>query len=157
MQTPNFTKLKAHILGLSSSDFFEEAKNEWKLVGVEIHLGLTKCPCGQGIKEICLLKNHVNGNRTYVGNVCVNQFIGISTGSLFSGLNRIQLNADANANEDVINHAYTFGYIYENEFKFLMDTRKKRKLSLGQLAWKKKINWRITSQVKVVNEKSEIV
>ena len=52
-------------------------------------------------------------------------------------------------NEALIEHAYEFGYIYETEYKFLHDTRSKRKLSTKQLAWKRKINKRILQQTVV--------
>lgn len=145
----NFERLKAHILPLSNSQDFYAAKNEWKLVGVEIQEDWDNCPCGQAIKELCYIENQFNGNKTYVGNVCVNQFIGIQTGNLFAGLKRIAKDNSANANEDLILHAYQLGYIYEKEYQFLMQTRRKRKLSEKQLAWKQKINWRIVNQTVV--------
>ena len=142
----NFERLKDHILPLSVASEFYAAKNEWKLVGVEVHEEFDNCPCGQPIKELCNIENQLNGNKTHVGNVCVNRFIGIETGSLFAGLKRISENDTANANEDLIMHAYKFGYIYESEYTFLMQTKRKRKLSDKQLAWKQKINRRITQQ-----------
>ena len=145
----NFEKLKEHILPLSNSTDFHHAKNEWKLVGVEINEDWDNCPCGQSIKELCYIENQLNNQKTYVGNVCINKFIGIDTGNLFAGLKRIAKNDSANANEDLIIHAYKLGYIFENEYSFLMDTKHKRKLSEKQLAWKQKINNRITSQTVV--------
>lgn len=142
----NFERLKAHILPQSNADIFHIAKNEWKLVGVEIHEEFDNCPCGQPIKELCHIENQFNGNKTYVGNVCVNRFIGIETGNLFEGLKRIAKDNQANANEDLIFHAYKLGYIFENEYNFLMDTKNKRKLSEKQLAWKQKINQRIINR-----------
>lgn len=62
---------------------------------------------------------------------------------------RIAADDKANANEDLIIHAYNLGYIYESEYQFLMQTKLKRKLSEKQLAWKQKINRRITSQTVV--------
>ena len=146
----NFERLKAHILPLSEANTFNLAKTEWKLVGVEMHEDFDHCPCGQQIKELCHLENQKNGNKTYVGNVCVNRFIGIDTGNLFAGLKRIALDDKANANEDLIIHAYNMGYIYsEKEFNFLMQTKNKRKLSPAQLSWKQKINRRIVNQTVV--------
>ena len=142
----NFERLKAHILPLSTSQNFSAARTEWKLVGIEISEEFDHCPCGQEIKEHCYIENQLNGNTTYVGNVCVNRFIGIETGSLFSGLRRIAEDDTANANADLIIHAYKFGYIFESEYKFLMETRLKRKLSAKQVAWKQKINRRIVNK-----------
>lgn len=147
----NYERLKDHILPLSNAKTFAVAKNEWKLVGVQMHEDYDHCPCGQQIKELCYIENKVNGNKTYVGNVCVNQFIGIDTGNLFSGLKRIALDNSANANEDLIKHAYDMGYIYdEKEYNFLMQTKNKRKLSPAQLSWKQKINRRIVKQTVVL-------
>lgn len=146
----NYERLKSHILPLSNASTFSVAKNEWKLVGVEMHEEFDHCPCGQQIKELCYLENQVNGQKTYVGNVCVNRFIGIDTGNLFAGLKRIAIDSNANANEDLIRHAYNMGYIYnEKEYNFLMETKNKRKLSPAQLSWKQKINRRIVQQTVV--------
>lgn len=142
----NFDKLKAHILPLSKSRDFYTAKNEWKLVGLEIQEDWDNCPCGQAIKELCYIENILNGNKTYVGNVCVNQFLEIKTGNVFAGLKRIAKDNSANANEDLVLHAYQLGYIFDKEYQFLMQTRNKRKLSDKQLAWKQKINRRIVNK-----------
>lgn len=147
--TQNFENLKAHVLPLSKAHDFEAAKKEWRLVHIELREEFDACPCGQPIKELCHIENELTGNETYVGNICINRFIGIQTGNLFVGLKRIAANPSANANEDLITHAYQLGYIYEREYKFLMDTRRKRVLSEKQLAWKKKINRRIINKTVV--------
>jgi hypothetical protein len=145
----NFERLKAHILPLSVSTDFNTARTEWILIGIEVSEEFDNCPCGQEIKEHCYIQNQLNGNTTYVGNICINRFIGIKTGNLFAGLKRIVDDDTANANEDLICNAYKFGYIYEKEYKFLMDTRFKRKLSAKQIAWKQKINRRIINKTVV--------
>lgn len=149
MSEHNFERLKAHILPLSNAAEWSDAKNEWRLVGIEVQEDWDNCPCGKEIKELCYIQNQLNGNKTYVGNVCVNRFIGIDTGNLFAGLRRIIDDETANANEDLIIHAYQLGYIFEREYQFLMQTRRKRLLSVKQLEWKKKINRRIVSQTVV--------
>jgi hypothetical protein len=145
----NFERLKAHILPLSQSDIFDVARTEWDLVSVEITQLFDHCPCGQEIKEHCYITNRITGDSTYVGNVCINRFIGIDTGNLFDGLKRIANDPYANANLDVIEHGRKMGYIYDSEYKFLVSTRLKRKLSDKQLEWKRKINRRITEQISV--------
>lgn len=145
----NFERLKAHILPLSQSQTFELARLEWDLVGVEITEDFDHCPCGQEIKEHCYMTNRVTGESTYVGNVCINRFIGIDTGNLFEGLKRIAEDPYANANRDVIEHGRKLGFIYDSEYAFLMETRLKRKPSDRQLEWKRKINRRITKQISV--------
>jgi len=146
----NFEKLSRHVLSLSMSQDFEVARTEWSLVMVEISEEVDQCPCGQGIKEHCYIRNRVNGNETYVGNVCINRFIKIDTGNLFDGLKRIAKDVTANANSDLIEHAFRMGYLYdEREYTFLKQTMRKRKLSAAQVAWKEKINRRIVGQTVV--------
>lgn len=149
MSEHNFERLKAHILPLSNASGWSDAKNEWRLVGVEMQEDWDNCPCGQEIKELCHIQNQLNHNKTYVGNVCVNRFIGINTGNLFAGLRKIIEDETANANEDLIIHSYQFGYIHESEYQFLMQTKRKRILSTKQIEWKKKINRRIVNQTVV--------
>ncbi len=145
----NLERLKAHILPLSHSDSFEAARTEWDLVGVEITDEFDSCPCGQDIKEHCYITNRITGESTYVGNACINRFIGIDTGGLFDGLKRIAKDPYANANLDVIEHGRKLGFIYDSECQFLIETRLKRKLSSKQLEWKRKINRRIIQQIVV--------
>jgi hypothetical protein len=145
----NYERLKAHILPLSSAKIFELARKEWELVGVEITDEYDNCPCGQEIKEHCYITNRVTGHSTYVGNVCINRFIGIETGNLFDGLKRIAQDPYANANIDVIEHGMRLGFIYDTEYQFLIETRLKRNLSTRQKEWKRKINRRITQQIAV--------
>jgi hypothetical protein len=145
----NFERLKEHILSLSRAEDFEAAKKEWNLIGFEVQEDFGACPCGQSIKEFCFLENEVTRRKTHVGNVCVKRFIGIDTGNLFSGLRRIMDDVSANANEDLILHAYKYGYIYEREYDFLMSTRMQRILSPKQMDWKMKINRRILRSVVV--------
>ncbi|MDO9570895.1 MAG: hypothetical protein Q7J58_16180 [Hydrogenophaga sp.] len=145
----NFERLKAHILPLSISQDFNTARTEWSLIGIEVSEEFDHCPCGKEIKEHCYIQNRHSGHTTYVGNVCVNRFIGIETGNLFAGLKRIAEDDTANANEDLIQHAFRFCYIYESEYKFLLETRFKRKPSAKQVAWKKKINRRIINKTVV--------
>ena len=150
MEGHNFERLKAHILPLSVSQRFDIARTEWLLIAVEISEEFDQCPCGQDIKEHCYIRNRRNGNETYVGNVCINRFIQIDTGNLFDGLKRIAKDLTANANSDLIEHAYRMGYLYgEREYSFLKETMRKRNFSEAQIAWKVKINRRIVSQTVV--------
>jgi hypothetical protein len=144
MEQHNFERLKDHILPMSVSQTFEVARKEWDLVEIEISQEFDRCPCGQDIKEHCYIRNRLTGRETYVGNVCINRFIQIDTGSLFDGLKRIAKDLSANANNDLIEYAYKRGYLHgENEYNFLISTMRKRSLSDAQTAWKIKINRRI--------------
>jgi hypothetical protein len=147
MDSHNFERLKAHILPLSVSQVFEVARSEWTLEAIEISDEWDNCPCGQEIKEHCYIRNRLNAHATYVGNVCINRFIQIDTGSLFDGLKRIAADISANANHDLIEHAWRHGYLFnEKEYSFLKQTALKRKLSAPQLLWKQKINRRILAK-----------
>jgi hypothetical protein len=139
----NFERLKAHILPLSKAQTFDAARKEWDLRHVEISKEFDYCPCGQRILEHGWVHNRETGYETYVGNVCINRFMGIDTGNLFDGLKRIEKDATANANDAVIEYAKDRGYLHEGEYQFLYTTRLKRNLSNKQIEWKKKINWRI--------------
>jgi len=141
--------LEAHILERSQAKVFSAARLEWVLDAVEISDEFDNCPCGQEIKEHCYLRNVVTGHQTYVGNVCVNRFLGMETGTLFDGLKRIKADSSANANAAVIAYADERGYLFENEADFLRSTLLKRKLSDKQAAWKQKINRRILNQTVV--------
>lgn len=142
----NFERLKAHIMPLSRAATFEQARSEWKVIGAHIEHEWDECPCGQPIKELCFLENKVTKQRTYVGNICVNRFMGIETGNLLSGLKKIIKDHSANANTDVIEYAKSNGYLFDQEYRFLMETRRKRKLSPKQEQWKVRINQRILQQ-----------
>lgn len=139
----NQEKLEEHILTLSTASDFDFAKKEWNLTRIEFRKGFDHCPCGQRIKELCYITNQNNGNETYVGNVCINKFIGIDTGNIFDGLKIIEKDNAANPNEDLIKYAYEKDLISNKEYRFLMDTKRKRSLSEKQLKWKVDINQRI--------------
>lgn len=139
----NFERLRDHILPLSQAETFEAARTEWVLECIEITDEFDYCPCGQEIKEHCYIRNKVTGHKTYVGNVCVNRFIGIDTGNLFDGLRRIKENPTANPNLAVIAYAESQGFLFDKEPRFLRETALKRVLTAPQKAWKEKINRRI--------------
>src|SRR3546814_2546999 len=102
----------------------------------------TRCALVTGV-QTCALPIY----STYVGNVCINRFIQIDTGNLFEGLKRIAKDVSANANNDLIEHAFRMGYLFgEKEYRFLKQTALKRNLTPAQLAWKQKINSRIISK-----------
>ena len=145
----SYDQLKTHILPLSRAKNFEAARVEWVLEFVEVSDEFDSCPCGQNIKEHCYIRNSVTGYQTYVGNVCVNKFIGIDTGNLFDGLKRLKANPRANANLAVIEYANARGYLFDKEPEFLSSTMLKRKASAAQVAWKEKINRRILNQTVV--------
>ncbi len=81
--------------------------------------------------------------------------MGLDTETLFAGLRRIKADGDAAPNDALIEHANSHGYLYDNEYEFLKQTKKKRKLSDNQLSWRQKINRRITAQT-VVRKRGDV-
>jgi hypothetical protein len=157
MEGHNFERLKAHILPKSISQDFNAARSEWDLLYVEISEEPDHCPCGQQILEHCYIHNRLTQRETYVGNVCINRFLGIDTGSLFDGLKRIRDDPSANANEAVIEYAQKNGFLFEKEYQFLHSTKLKRKPSGRQLEWKIKINRRILSRTVVQRRTARLI
>jgi len=145
----NSQNLKNYIIDVSEADNYEDAFREWDFTHAEIYEDGDHCPCGQPIKELCVIENRENGYITFVGNECINKFMQIDTGNIFDGLKRIMKDNTSNPNNDLINYAYESGYLYDNEKDFLMNTCRKRILSQKQVAWKQKINYRIVNGVKV--------
>ena len=146
MSGHNFEKLKLEICRLSVSNEFMLAKKEWAFIGAEIVEDWDSCLCGQPIKELCYIRNRVNGKIVYVGNLCVNRFIGINSKAIFDGLKRIIKNPGANSNKDVIWYAYKSNVITDRECDFLTDMLHKRILSIKQAAWKRAIHAKIINR-----------
>lgn len=138
--------LEQHILSLSNAKNINQAILEWKWVDIRI-ISNSSCPCGKKpIKENCVLENKLNNNITKVGNVCVNQFIGINTGNVFSGLNRIINHPTTkNPNKALIDFAYSTKAIDQKEHNFLNDIRNKRNLSTKQKKWRNSLNKKLIS------------
>lgn len=140
-------KLAQHILPLSRSQVFSEAVREWGLESVELSDEFGHCPCGHKIKEHCHIANRLTREVTWVGNVCIDRFMGINTGNVFAGLKRIVRDITANANLDLIEYARERGWLRGNDYGFLIGTSRQRVLSARQIAWKEDINRRIIAMM----------
>jgi len=148
MSDHNQLALQTHILALSTSDNWTLARQEWVFSAATYHLTYTNCPCGVQIREMCYIHNIENNNETYIGNVCVNQFMSISVeNALFDGIKRIQADIEANANPALIRYCYQIEVLKEHEYQFLMNVCLKRKFSDKQLQWKKVLNQKILNEV----------
>lgn len=139
--------LKRHILPRSKASDFDMAKREWDLLDIEISEVADSCPCGQAIHDICHIRNRETGEVTYVGNVCINKFIGVDTQALFAGFKKIRKCESANMNAELIHYASSHGLLYPREEEFLYGTARKRNLSLAQLKWKRDINRRVIRKI----------
>jgi hypothetical protein len=134
-------QLSQEIVRLSTASTWAEARREWALERVFIQNQPSQCLCGQfPIKEICVLRNRLNGNHAEVGNVCVHQFLGLPSRKIFSALERIGDDESKALNPEAIDHAHERGWINDWERGFYLDTWRKRALSSSQLAKRQQIN-----------------
>lgn len=136
------SRLREEILARSVAGAWDAARQEWVLSDVFIS-DLGRCLCGHPITEHCVLTNQLNGNEVVVGNVCVEQFIGLPSERLFAALRRISADIGAALNTETIEHAYREGWLTSWEAKFYRDTKGKRKLSNRQRAIRVQINQQV--------------
>lgn len=134
------------IIALSVGKTWDTAKSEWKLERIYQDSNRT-CLCGHyPISEICVLKNRKNGDETSVGNCCVEKFMGISSNKLFAAVKRVKKDSSKPFNADVIELAHDKNFINDWEYKFYLDTWRKREPSEKQLAARRIINAKILSK-----------
>lgn len=134
-------KLTSEILERSESPIWDVAKLEWSLSEVYEAEVPETCLCGHfPIIEICVLKNKVNYGSATVGNCCVKKFIGLPSDKIFQAVKRIRKDNEKSLNAEAIQHAYDKGWINEWEYKFSLDTMRKRKLSAKQVLTRAKVN-----------------
>lgn len=154
MSNHNYQALSKHILELSEANDFATAKFEWVVDGIYYDDEWDSCPCGTPIKELCYLKNIKNGKKTYVGNVCVNQFFNINMNSLFRALDRIRKASASRPNIELFEYAKKKGYLFDGreESFYFSQIGKRIDLTVKQQEWLMKINRRIINKT-VVNAK----
>jgi hypothetical protein len=145
-------RLKEEIVARSEAPSWEEAKDEWDLVGVYFadpdEPGTCLCT-HTPIIEHCVIRNRFNGCEAVVGNVCVTRFLGIDADAIFRSLRRIV--------EDPLNalSAVALGYVIGRnwlnpwEVQFYRDTYRRRKPSERVLAKRAEINRAILNHVRL--------
>jgi len=138
-------KLTEGIIKLSESDFWKFAKNEWAFEYAYYSDDLQRCLCGHyPIKNICVIKNNINKIQTEVGNCCVNKFLGIDDGNkIFTSIKRLKEDSTKSMSLKVLEYLYAKKVLSEFEYKFYLDTIRKRLLSDKQLEIKEKINQKL--------------
>jgi hypothetical protein len=139
-------RLQERILAQSFADSWDAAKREWDLLRVCFADGPVWCACGHPISECCLIVNRLNGNQVVVGNVCVEQFIGLPSERLFAALRRIIADIGAALNAEAIEHAYREGWLTSWEATFYRDTKGRCKLSTRQRAIRVQINQKVLAR-----------
>ena len=148
MSDHNHQALQNHILSLSNSDNWSIARAEW-IPGIVIYNPLgTHCPCGVAINDMCYLHNIENKKETFIGNVCINNFMEIPVEkSLFDGIRRIKEDLEANTNAALTRYCHEQSIINDWECEFLLNTNLKRKPTEKQLQKQIQINTKILREV----------
>jgi len=135
-------KLTKEIISLSESNNWESAKLEWLFLNAYMSKESQTCLCGHyPIREICVLNNKKNENKTEVGNHCVNKFLGIqSANKIFSSVKRVKNDISRSMSAETLNYLYSKKAINQFEYEFYSDTIRKRNLSQKQRDIKEQIN-----------------
>jgi hypothetical protein len=149
-------RLFQEIVKLSVADDWDEAVREWGLQDVFESETQETCLCGHfPIIEICVLHNTQNGATAEVGNCCVKKFIGLPSDKIFTAVKRVRKDDEKALNLEAIEHCRNKRWINQWEYDFLINTRKKRKLSAAQLKKRQQINARVLRNVKRAARKTE--
>jgi hypothetical protein len=135
----NLTK---EIINLSVSQFWDTAKDEWNFEYAYQSEESQTCLCGHyPIRNICVIKNQENDNKTEVGNCCVNKFLGIDSGNkIFDSIKRLKDDISRTMSAEVLEYMNNKKVITKYEYDFYTDTLRKRKLTEKQLIVREKIN-----------------
>ena len=154
--THNGKILAEGIIALSEPKEWAFAKLEWEVEDIFLQDDLMTCLCTHHpIKELCYLYNTVNGNRTLVGNVCVNKFMGLPSGKIFSCIKRVTADNSRPLNAETLSHAWRKRWLTAWEFTFYKDTYRKRVLSDRQHLKRVQINKRVLNCIRKSVPKSE--
>lgn len=134
----NFEKLREEILNLSNNNInFNIAKKEWFVSHLEKTEEPKTCLCGKNpIKNLCYIKNNLNGNETLVGNCCVKHFE-LNYDWYFQGIKRIKNNLRPTG--QFIIYLFENNIINQWELNFLKDRENTKKASFKQEEKEKQI------------------
>lgn len=147
-------KLTTEIISLSESDFWDAAKLEWSLSEVYEAEEPETCLCGHfPIIELCVIQNFKNGHNATVGNHCVKKFLGLESEKIFQAIKRVRKDSEKSLNAEAIEYGYSRGWINDWEYKFSLDTMRKRKLSEKQRQKRIQINKNFSRKLKRLVEK----
>jgi hypothetical protein len=144
---PEF-KLAEEIIKRSQSQTWGSARLDLRQEDVYLVADPETCLCGHTpIKEICTLRNTVNGQSADVGNCCVKKFLGLPSDKIFQAVKRIKVDSDKALNAEAIEHAHQKGWINDWERKFSLDTVRKRVLTGKQLQKRREVNARVLDRM----------
>ncbi|UGY04765.1 hypothetical protein [Bradyrhizobium quebecense] len=144
----NFQVLSQQILTRSQATDWDTARKEWVLTDIYESDEAETCLCEHWpIREICVIRNRLNGQSTEVGNVCVKRFLGIRSDLIFAGIKRIRKDISKSLNADSIVFFHERGIITPWEYGFLQDTKLKRVLTVRQTETRENINRKVLATV----------
>src|SRR5690606_36106122 len=83
MKTKRQLKFENYIIEKSTTNNFDQAKNEWSFVQLKF-AEKNNCICGQSIVHQFILKNVYNHNIVVVGSTCAHKFMDIEIGVDFT-------------------------------------------------------------------------
>ncbi|WP_415541326.1 hypothetical protein [Empedobacter stercoris] len=93
-----------------------------------------------------MIKNKINGVITEVGNECVNQFLGITTGdNIILSIQHLRKDKQNSLNMYALDYLLKNNVITTKDYDFYKNIRLKRNLSQGRLKWKLDINQKFTN------------
>lgn len=128
---------------LSESKWFSSALREWEHVETyPVEEGGT-CICGHFIIDHCVIRNRLNRNLLIVGNCCVKKFTGISKSKHFDAIRRVRKDITKPLNPACLGEALNNRIINEDEYRFYINTWRKRNLTGREKKWRIFINERI--------------
>lgn len=137
------------VLELSESKKWEQAKKEWVLDRIELAEtediidGAYSCLCGHTpLKDLCVIRNQLNGKEAIVGNCCVKRFP-----SLDGTSKAVKALKEGRINKAMADYAFGMNYITEWEYDFLIKVWRKRKLSQKQHKIKMELKEKIVDAI----------
>lgn len=138
-------KLISEIIDRSESNNWTDAKFEWDFDYAYYSEELESCLCGHyPIKNICVIKNKMNGTITEVGNCCVNKFLNIDDGNkIFTSIKRLKEDISKSMSTEVLEFMKDKKLLSDFEYGFYQDIIRKRNLSEKQLNIKERINQKL--------------
>lgn len=131
------------VIAPSESEQFSSALREWEYVETYLVEEGGTCICGHFILEHCAMRNILNRNPLIVGNCCVKKFTGISKSKHFDAIRRVQKDTTKPFNPACLDEALNNGIINEDEYRFYINTWRKRNLTDQEKEWRISINERI--------------
>ncbi|MEL7354661.1 MAG: hypothetical protein AAFN38_24860 [Cyanobacteria bacterium J06560_5] len=149
-------QLIKEIVSLSRAGSWTEAKAEWGLNRIYFALGEKpeRCLCGHfPIIELCELINEENGHEATVGNCCVKKFLDLDSDKIFQATKRVKEDDERALNAESIEYGHEQGWFSDWDYKFYMDTWRKRNLSGKQEAHRVRINRKFLTRIETASRR----